>query len=95
VGRYLSAKLANSLRKAGTSPPYPGTAFAREVYEKCNGCSVLSETENDVRNLFIVRIDPNGPWSPENAVLVTSDEARALAICKRYPMRTLPRCEQK
>ena len=75
---YLACKLASVLRKAGVTAPYPGARFAREVYEKCGGASVLSG-ERHTRRLCIVRVDPQGDWSADNAVLVTSAEAYALS----------------
>lgn len=80
--RYLAAKLAACLRKHGGTAPFPSTAFARAVYQKCHGKSVLSD-ECNPRNLCIVRIDPDGPWLPDNAVLVTSFESHTLTRCGR------------
>lgn len=74
---YLAKKLASTLRKKGIKAPYPGTNFARLVIAKCHGKSVFSN-ESDVKKLCIAKEDPNGPWTVENAILVTSSESYTL-----------------
>jgi ribosomal protein L37AE/L43A len=74
---YLAVKLATLLRKQGVKAPYPSTAFARQVLAKCSAKSVLTG-EGNIKRLCIVKIDPNGGWTLDNAVIVTSGEAYAL-----------------
>lgn len=75
--RYLAGKLASTLRKHGVRAPYPGTQLARVVHKRCRGRSVLSG-ERRLQRLCVVRVDPQRPWTSDNAVLVTSGEAYAL-----------------
>jgi hypothetical protein len=74
---YLAVKLATVLRKQGVKAPYPSTAFARQVLAKCSAKSVLTGEAN-IKRLCIVKVDPAGGWTLENAVIVTSAEAYAL-----------------
>ncbi len=86
TARYLAKKLSSVLRKQGKSAPFPSTDFARRVYKKYNGKSVLSG-ETNVKNLCIVQIDPDAEWTLENAVLVTSAEGYALSRTKKLNHR--------
>jgi hypothetical protein len=74
--RYLAKKARKS----------PGTAFVRKVLEKCEGCSVLSG-EREWKRLCVVRINPDEPWSLDNATLVSSGEGYALSRMKTKEQR--------
>ena len=75
AGRYLARKLAAVLRKRGVRPPYPGVQFARAVLRKYGD-------HDDLRRRCIVRVDESGPWTVDNAVLVSSAEAHALTTVR-------------
>lgn|SRR6185295_11067844 len=92
TGTYLSVKLASALRRAGIAAPYPGAVFTRAVYEKCGGASVISG-ETHLRRLCVVRINVEDDWVVDNAVLVTSAEAYALAHTTGYARQRLLRLE--
>ncbi len=79
VARYLSRKLADTLRRRGVPRPYPGVAFVRAVMARCEQRSVLSNAANDVRGLCVVLRDPARGFVVENAALVTSRECSALS----------------
>ena len=75
--RYLARKLASLLIKRGVHGSHPGTAFVRQVIQRCSGRSVLSG-ERNVKKLCVVRVDQGKEWALDNAVLVTSQECGAL-----------------
>lgn len=71
--RYLARKLASMLYNRGEHGPFPGTDFARQVVSKYK-----SYKEDDLKRLCISKIDWNGPWTVENAALVTPAESGAM-----------------
>ncbi len=78
VARYLSRKLADTLRRHGVPRPYPGVAFVRAVMRRCEERSVLSQAA-DARHLCVVLRDPARGFVVDNAVLVTSRECSAIS----------------
>lgn len=73
VARYLARKLADKLRRAGVTGPYPGVQFVRQLLKRC--CTPIT----DLRRMCVVLKDPTAGFTLENALLVTSSECYALS----------------
>ncbi len=89
VARYLSRKLADTLRRRGVPRPYPGVTFVRAVMARCGERSVLSnEAADDARGLCVVLRDPARGFVVDNAALVTSRECSALSRARNDTIST-------
>ena len=82
AARYMTRKLAESMRRKGLSKPFPGVSFIRQVIAKCDGQSILSGRA-DLRHLCIALRHPDKGYTIENAVLLTSKECSSLSHRRR------------